>query len=149
MQESYGVLREHVESVIKDVLGLSGVTFKVGLYFHCKTAYLLGILRNVDVAILAQSSQQECIDNAHDYACNTVTIKVHKTILHKDLNVVKKWLLILLTFTFECCLFNVKSTSYVWSVLESANWFIVHHLWVSPTHLRATSPAYYVTSHLS
>ena len=88
MQESYGVLREHVESVIKDVLGLSGVTFKVGLYFHCKTAYLLGILRNVDVAILAQSSQQECIDNAHDYACNTVTIKVHKTILHKDLNVV-------------------------------------------------------------
>ena len=31
-QVSYGVMQEHVASLVKDVLGLSGVTFKVGLH---------------------------------------------------------------------------------------------------------------------
>jgi hypothetical protein len=31
-QVSYGVMREHVASLVKDVLGLSGETFYVGLH---------------------------------------------------------------------------------------------------------------------
>ena len=53
---SFGVLREHVASLVKDILELSGGTFKVGLHLLQKTAYLFGIWENEDVATLVKSA---------------------------------------------------------------------------------------------
>ena len=84
-------------SLDKDVLGLSGEAFKVGLHLLWKTAYLFGIWGNADVATLAQSAQHKCFDTANDYACDAALIKLHTTIQHNDINHVKQWKPILLT----------------------------------------------------
>ena len=96
-QVSYGVMRERVASLVKDVLGLSGESFKVGLHLLRKTAYLFGIWGNADVATLAKSAQHKCIDTSNGYACNAALIKVHTTIQNNNLNHVKQWKSILLT----------------------------------------------------
>ena len=67
-------------SLVKDVLGLSGEDFKVGLHLLQKTAYLIGVWGNADVATLAKSARHKCIDTANDYACDAALIKVHTTI---------------------------------------------------------------------
>ena len=74
-------------SLVKDVLGLSGESFKVGLHLLRKTAYLFVIWGNTDVVALAKSAQHKCIDTANDYACDAALIKVHTTIQHNDLTV--------------------------------------------------------------
>ena len=141
-QVSYGVTRERVASLVKDVLGLSGVTFKVGLHLLRKTAYLFGIWGNADVATIAKSARHKCIDTANDYACDAALIRVHTTIQHNDLNRVKKWIPILLTSPSSAALLNVESIPFACNVVELANRFIVHHLRVSPNHPCATSPTF-------
>ena len=142
LQVSYGVMREHVASLVKDVLGLSGESFKVGLHLLRKTAYLFGIWGNADVATLAKSAWHKCIDTANDYACDAALIKVHTTIQYNDLNRVKQWKPILLTSPLSATLLNVKSIPFACSVVELANCFIVHHLQVLPTHPCAMSPTF-------
>ena len=64
---------------------------------------------------------------------------MHTTIQHNDLNCVKKWRPILLTSPSSAALLNVKSIPFACNVVELANWFIVHHLRVSPNNPCATS----------
>ena len=141
-QVSYGVMRERVASLVKDVLGLSGVTFKVGLHLLRKTAYLFGIWGNADVATIAKSARHKCIDTANDYACDAALIKVHTIFQHNDLNCLKEWIPILLKSPSSAALLNVESIPFACNVVELANRFIVHHLQVSPNHPCATSPTF-------
>ena len=69
-QVSCGVMWERVASLVKDVMWLSGVTFKVGLHLLQKTAYLFDIWGYADVATLAKCEWHKCIDTANNYACN-------------------------------------------------------------------------------
>jgi hypothetical protein len=141
-QVSYGVMREHVASLVKDVLGLSGVAFKVGLHLLRKTAYLFSIWGNADVATLAKSARHKCIDTANDFACDAALITVHTTIQHNDLNFVKQWKPILITSPLRAALLNVESIPFACSVVALANCFVVHHLKVLPAHPCATSPTF-------
>jgi hypothetical protein len=79
-QVSYGVMRECVASLVKDVRRLSGESFKVGLHLLRKTAYLFGMWGNADVETLAKIARHKCTDTANDFACDAALIKVHTTI---------------------------------------------------------------------
>ena len=148
-QVSGGVMRECVASLVKDVLGLSGETFKVGLHLLQKTAYLFGIWGNAEVATLAKSAQHKCIDTANNYACDATLIKVHTTIQNNDLNRVKQWKPILLTSPLSAALFNVESIPFACIVVELAiaSLFITYRYYL----LTCVQPVlhFYATRHSS
>ena len=148
-QVSGGVMRECVASLVKDVLGLSGETFKVGLHLLQKTAYLFGIWGNAEVATLAKSAQHKCIDTANNYACDATLIKVHTTIQNNDLNRVKQWKPILLTSPLSAALFNVQSIPFSCIVVELAiaSLFITYRYYL----LTCVQPVlhFYATRHSS
>jgi hypothetical protein len=75
-----GNIRECMALLVKQVLAESKLTFKAGLHFLQKSAYLFDIWGNIDVATPAKSAQHKCIDIANDNACHVTLIKVHTTI---------------------------------------------------------------------
>jgi hypothetical protein len=118
---SYGVMRGCVASLVNNVLRQSGVNLKVTLNILQKTAYVFGIWGKVGVVTLAKSAQHKCIDITDCYTCNTALFKVHTPVEHKDLNYVKKWILLLLTSYVNTALLNDETIPFACSIVEYVN----------------------------
>jgi hypothetical protein len=89
-QISYGVLQDCMTQLIKDVLGLSGLSAKVGLHLLQKSGYLFGIWGDAEVATLAKSARHKCIDNANVYGWDAAYLKTISHLQLNNLNLVKK-----------------------------------------------------------
>ena len=141
-QISYGILQNCMTLLVKDVLGLSGLSAKVGLHLLQKTGYLFGIWGDSEVATLAKSVRHNCIDISNAYAWDAAYLK---TVSHLQLNnfkCVKKWKPVLLMSPTRAAMLNTESMPFACSVVELAQCFIIHYLQVVPTYVYVPSPTF-------
>jgi hypothetical protein len=141
-QISYGVLQECMTQLVKGVLGLSGLSPKVGLHLLQKTGYLFGIWGDAEVTTLAKSARHKCIDIANVYAQDAAYLKTVSHLQLNNSNCVKKWKSVLQMSPTSAAMLNTESMPFACSVVELAQRFITHHLQVVPTHVFATSPTF-------
>ena len=128
--------------LVKDVLGLSGLSAKVCLHLLQKTGHLFGIWGDTEVATLAKSSMHECIDIANAYAQDAAYLKTISHLQLNSLNCVKKWKPFLLMSPTGSAILNTESMPFACCVVQLAQHFIFHHLQVMLTHVFASSPTF-------
>jgi hypothetical protein len=106
--------------LVTDVLGLSGLSAKVGLYLLQKTGYLFGIWGDDEVATLAKSARHKCIDIANTYVRDAAYLKTVSHPQHNNLNHVEKWKPVLLMSPTSAAMLNTESMPFACSVVELA-----------------------------